>query len=216
MSRLLVLGAVAVALTACATPYVQQGLIGGFDAKDLGQDVYRVRFAGNSYTSRETVQTYWLYRSAELAVENGFTGFEILSDMSFAMRGPGLDDGPWQAFGYKVPAYKSPHIPASPIEVAGMSISPSGGKNVVGAPGERIRVAASVPVFIYSGGGTAGRIIEGDVHFIRRPVESMPPKVFNAKVLKAALEPIITGEKCGIGNVCPHVHEYLLPKGKLQ
>jgi hypothetical protein len=69
---------------------------------------------------------------------------------------------------------------------------------------------------IYSGGGTAGRIIEGDVHFIRRPVESMPPKVFNAKVLKAALEPIITGEKCGIGNVCPHVHEYLLPKGKLQ
>jgi hypothetical protein len=44
----------------------------------------------------------------------------------------------------------------------------------------------------------------------------MPPKVFNAKVLKAALEPIIMGEKCGIGDVCPHVHEYLLPRGTLQ
>jgi hypothetical protein len=129
---------------------VQRGLIGGFDAKDLGQDLYRVRFAGNSYTSRETVQTYWLYRSAELAVENGFTGFEVLSDVSFATRGPGLDDGPWQALGYKVPASNSPHIPASPIEVADESISPSGGKDAVSARGERIRVAASVPVFIYS------------------------------------------------------------------
>jgi hypothetical protein len=30
----------------------------------------------------------------------------------------------------------------------------------------------------------------------------------------AQLEPLIKGEKCG-GNICPHVHEYLLPKGKL-
>jgi len=52
--------------------------------------------------------------------------------------------------------------------------------------------------------------------FIGRPVESMPPKLFNAKALKAALEPIITAEKCDGGNVCPHVHEYLLPKGKLR
>jgi hypothetical protein len=73
--------------------------------------------------------------------------------------------------------------------------------------------------FIYYGGsygGVAKPAIEGDIHLIRRPVESAPPKVFNAGVLRATLEPIIKAEKCGLGNLCPHVHEYLLPKGKLQ
>ena len=73
-----------------------------------------------------------------------------------------------------------------------------------------------VPIFIPSGGTVARPVIEADVHFIKRPVESLPPRVFNAKALKAALEPIVTAERCGMGNVCPHVHEYLLPKGKLQ
>jgi hypothetical protein len=217
MYRLLVLAAVAVALAACATPYVQEGLIGGFDAKDLGQDVYRVRFAGNGYTSRETAQTYWLYRSAELALERDFTGFEILSDVPFVMRRQEFDDSPGQAPGYPVAASNSTHIPASPVELADASVSPSRGKDTVGGgPGERIRVAGVVPIFIPSGGTVAHPTIEADVHFLRRPVESMPPRVFNAKALKAALEPIVKADKCGIGNVCPHVHECLLPKGKLQ
>lgn len=217
MCRLLVLAAVGVALAACAMPYMQEGLIGGFDAKDLGQDVYRVRFAGNGYTSRETAQTYWLYRSAELAIERDFTGFEILSDVPFVMRRPGPDDGPGQAPGYPVAASHSMRIPTSPLELADASVSPSRGNDTAGGgPGERIRVAGVVPIFIPSGGTIAHPTIEADVHFLRRPVEAMPPKVFNAKVLKAALEPIIKAEKCGIGNVCPHVHEYLLPKGKLQ
>ena len=53
---------IAVTLAAWATPYVQEGLTGGFDVKDLGQDVYRVRFAGNGYTSRETVQLALSFR----------------------------------------------------------------------------------------------------------------------------------------------------------
>ena len=48
------------------------------------------------------------------------------------------------------------------------------------------------------------------------PVEAAPPRVFNAKTLIAQLEPIIKAEKCSLGNVCPHVHEYLLPKGTLR
>jgi hypothetical protein len=216
MRRLLVLAAVAVTLAACATPYVQEGLTGGFDVKDLGQDVYRVRFGGNGYTSRETVQTYWLYRSAELALEKGFTGFEILSDISFVMRRPALDDDRWEAPGHA--SSKPAHIPVSPNEVANASIPPSEGKDVIpGGRDERIRVARTVPIFVYTGGGGVARpAIEGDVHFLRRPVESVPPKLFNAKALKAALEPIVTAEKCASGNVCPHVHEYLLPKGKLR
>jgi hypothetical protein len=214
MSRLLIMAAAAVILAACATPYVEEGLTGGFEVKDLGQDVYRVRFSGNGYTNRETVQTYWLYRSAELALEKDFTGFEILSDMRFVMQPPPPEDDPLQTSGPIVGT--SPRIPASPNELAGAPTSAAGGGDAVaGRLGERVRVAATVPIFVYTG-GVSRPAIEGDIHFMRRPVESLPPKLFNAKALKVALEPIVRGEKCGFGNVCPHVHEYLLPKGKLR
>jgi hypothetical protein len=215
MYRLLVLAAVAATLAACATQYAPEGFTGGFDVKDLGQDVYRVRFSGNGYTTKETAQTYWLYRSAELALEKGFTGFEILSDMQFVMRQPAHEDEPWQAPGHIA---RPERLPVSPNELANASASRSGERDAVaGEPGEHIRVAHATPIFIYTGGGSVAHpTIEGDVHFIRRPVESTPPKLFNAKALRLALEPIVKAEKCGVGNVCPHVHEYLLPKGKLR
>jgi len=42
--------------------------------------MFRVRFDGNIFTTFETAQTYALYRSAELTQENGFDGFEIVSE----------------------------------------------------------------------------------------------------------------------------------------
>jgi hypothetical protein len=57
--------------------------------------------------------------------------------------------------------------------------------------------------------------IEGDIHLISRPFQPAPPRVFDAMALKAALEAHVKSEKCGIGNICPHVHDYLFPKGKL-
>ena len=92
MFRALLVAAVAVSLASCATPYAQQGFTGGFDVQELRPDVFRVSFQGNGYTSRETVQVYWLYRCAQLALEKGFNGFEILSDMQFVMRRPPMDD----------------------------------------------------------------------------------------------------------------------------
>jgi hypothetical protein len=58
--------------------------------------------------------------------------------------------------------------------------------------------------------------IEGEVHFLAGPVQSAPPNVFNAKALRDQLEPIIKGEKCGVGNVCPQVQEYLFPNRQLR
>ena len=88
MFRVLLVAAVAVSLASCATPYAQQGFTGGFDVQELRPDVFRVSFQGNGYTTRETVQVYWLYRCAQLAIERGFNGFEILSDMKFSVRRP--------------------------------------------------------------------------------------------------------------------------------
>jgi len=69
-------------LSACATatpyqPKVTTGATtGGFSEQRLEADRYRVAFAGNSLTSRETVERYLLYRAAELTVQQGYDWFE--------------------------------------------------------------------------------------------------------------------------------------------
>lgn len=204
----------AVVLVSCATPYQQSGITGGFDVKELRTDVFRVSFQGNGYTTRESVQVYWLYRCAELAIEKGFAGFEILSDMQFVMQRPPMDDRgrSWLSSSVASPRTR---IPVSPEEAVDFTVWDHG--DLASRSAEPIRMAHGGTVIFYSGGVSAPKPgIEGDVHFLPAPVESAPPKIFNAKALIAQLEPIIKAEKCGVGNVCPHVHEYLLPKGKLR
>ena len=73
----------ATSLSSCATPYQAQGYLnvtdGGFSEQELESGLWRVRFEGNPGTTEETVQTLWLYRCAELAMQKGFDGFAILS-----------------------------------------------------------------------------------------------------------------------------------------
>lgn len=78
-----VAGGLALAACATATPYQPLGAQGtgaggGYSNVRLAADRYRVTFAGNSMTSRERVETYLLYRAAELTAERGFDGFTIV------------------------------------------------------------------------------------------------------------------------------------------
>ncbi|HUG21480.1 CC0125/CC1285 family lipoprotein [Piscinibacter sp.] len=70
---------IALALAGCATSYQSSGLAGGFSETRIADDVYRIGFGANGFSTRETAQTYWLYRATELALEKGFDGFEIVS-----------------------------------------------------------------------------------------------------------------------------------------
>jgi hypothetical protein len=207
-------GATALTLVSCATQYDQYGLLGGFDAKELRPDVYRVSFQGNGFTTKESVQVYWLNRCAELAVEKGFTGFEILSDMQFAMRRPATDDTARPRLASAVPSLRT-RIPVAPDEASEVDVWRDQG-SFASRSDQPIRLARGGGVMVFYGGGASVPKpgIEGDVHFLAGPVDSAPPKIFNAKALIAQLQPLIKGEKCS-GNICPHVHEYLLPKGKL-
>jgi hypothetical protein len=56
---------------------------------------------------------------------------------------------------------------------------------------------------------------EADILLLKAPISENPPHVFDARKLKAALEPYVTPAKGG-GNVTPHIHEYLLPEGKIK
>jgi hypothetical protein len=68
----------------CATPTPYQPIsvnapaTGGYSQERIAQDRWRVTFAGNTLTSRETVEGYLLYRAAELTLEQGRDWFQIV------------------------------------------------------------------------------------------------------------------------------------------
>jgi len=78
--------AIVVLTAACTTatpyqPYVPEGaggVHGGYSDQRLQPDRFVVRFHGNDLTSRDRVEGYLLYRSAELTVLNGYDWFAII------------------------------------------------------------------------------------------------------------------------------------------
>jgi hypothetical protein len=73
--------ALALLLAACAgKPTRYQAAQGGFgySEQQTEENRYRVSFAGNSATSRQTVEDYLLYRAAELTVQTGHDWFQVV------------------------------------------------------------------------------------------------------------------------------------------
>ena len=68
-------------LVACASPtlYAPAKDGEGYAEQQLEHDRYRVSFAGNSLTPRETVENYLLYRAAEIALERGYERFRVVT-----------------------------------------------------------------------------------------------------------------------------------------
>lgn len=102
-------------LSACATatPYQPavrgQAVSGGFSETRLEADRFRVNFAGNSLTSRETVERYLLYRAAELTVAEGgdwFTLVERQTDRTARTRVNPDPFGGFGAYGYWRPYWR--------------------------------------------------------------------------------------------------------------
>ena len=93
---------------ATATPYQPQipgqRVSGGYSETRLDDTRYRVQFAGNTLTSRETVESYLLYRAAELTVQSGYDWFEITDHttetdrQTYVERYPRYD--PWYGSSY--------------------------------------------------------------------------------------------------------------------
>jgi hypothetical protein len=88
MSRsiLIVIG-IALLLTACATVYQPVGFTGGYSHVQIDANTYRVSFRGNGYTPRDRVETYLMYRCAELTAEAGYDYFVIVGGGTDVSRG---------------------------------------------------------------------------------------------------------------------------------
>lgn len=99
-------------LAACEsgpTPY-QPGGNGdrGFSETRIENDRWRISFKGNSLTGRETVETYMLYRAAELTLQNGYDHFTIVNrdtERDRDIRSSGGYMGTRLSYMYYVPRY---------------------------------------------------------------------------------------------------------------
>jgi hypothetical protein len=122
---------------ATATPYQPlgyPGASGGYSDMQLDQNHWRVSFTGNTVTTRQQVETYLLYRAAELTLQQGFNCFTLVNratDRSVELRvnpyGPGYGygygyypgwapywrmGGPW-GWHYYDPWFGGPFFPGS-------------------------------------------------------------------------------------------------------
>ncbi|MDN5942172.1 MAG: hypothetical protein L0H94_09845 [Nitrospira sp.] len=80
-------------LSACATPYGEYGILGGFTDARIDENTFSISVDTNGLTSQQTTSMHALFRASELTVENGFDYFVIASDAnnstSMAMVMPG-------------------------------------------------------------------------------------------------------------------------------
>ncbi|WOR15763.1 hypothetical protein RYZ27_03685 [Hyphomonas sp. FCG-A18] len=80
-SRLFAALAGLVLLGACATVTPYQAATDqkfGYTNQQVEDDRWQVSFAGNSLTDRQTVETYLLYRAAELTRQQGYDHFRVV------------------------------------------------------------------------------------------------------------------------------------------
>ncbi|MEM6534505.1 MAG: hypothetical protein AAF613_02595 [Pseudomonadota bacterium] len=95
--------AAAITLGACttATPYqAANGNQRGYVDQQIEDDRWRVSFSGNSLTDRQTVETYLLYRAAELTDMMGFDHFSVVkqaTDADRQLRATGFTYDPYYA-----------------------------------------------------------------------------------------------------------------------
>ena len=64
-------------LAGCATSYQSSSWTGGFTETRLADDVYKVSFTGNGFTSSERAEDMAMLRSAELTKQSGYTYFAL-------------------------------------------------------------------------------------------------------------------------------------------
>ena len=107
--QLTVVALLAGLLVACATatPYQSMQRGEGYSDQKLESNRYRIRFAGNRLTDKDTVQNYLLFRAAELTLDNGHDYFvtvnletdsETTQQQSFSL-GAGFGHWYWHPFG---------------------------------------------------------------------------------------------------------------------
>jgi hypothetical protein len=106
--------ALAGSLAGCMTPTPYQPNLpgqsaGGFSEVRVEANRWRVTFAGNSVTSRQTVESYLLFRAAELTTQQGYDWFSLVDrqteNKGYTYVEPTFDPW-WGPYGYWQPYWR--------------------------------------------------------------------------------------------------------------
>lgn len=92
-------------MTSCSTGYQSSNswkLNGGYSETQLSEDVYKVSFRGNGYTSLEKASDFALMRAAEIGLEKGYTHFAIINADEGFMSDHRAPDYACSAFGVDI------------------------------------------------------------------------------------------------------------------
>jgi hypothetical protein len=154
---------------------------GGFDDMRIGDGIYVVTFSANDTTTRTTMQTYWLYRCAELALANGYDGFEVSDDVRLSAH----DDSRSETLAIA-------RFYSDLLTVRGTGI-------------------IFVPSFTYMVPPVPLSRISGQVRFVKGSAPTNPPTYFDARALKSTLAAVMAAPRCDRDNICEHEKHYLRP-----
>jgi hypothetical protein len=80
--RVLIIAALATTLIGCAAKYGDMGFMGGVSDRQIGQQVWAIRGAGNAFTSLSDTENFVMLRAAEIGREQGYSHFVFLSEDS--------------------------------------------------------------------------------------------------------------------------------------
>jgi len=84
LSAQLLCATLALSMFGCATAYQSRGFTGGFEETKLGDNIYKVGFAANGFTSPERADRFLLRRCAEITLEQGFRYFSYSLENGWA------------------------------------------------------------------------------------------------------------------------------------
>lgn len=70
----------ALSLAGCATGFQSNGFTGGFSDFQMAQDVYRISFRGNAFTSSDATTEMAMLRAAQLTLEAGYSHFAVMNE----------------------------------------------------------------------------------------------------------------------------------------
>lgn len=73
-------------LSGCATPYGGSGLTGGYTEGRVNDRLLKVNFFGNAYVTADKIQTFALYRCAEVARDAKKPYFTLYDSLTAAAR----------------------------------------------------------------------------------------------------------------------------------
>lgn len=88
MKKLLVTIVLCLLFFSCATTYQREGIMGGYTDAQIGENIFRVTFRGNGYTSPERAADLALLRCADLALEHGFHYFVVIDAAAYLKQDP--------------------------------------------------------------------------------------------------------------------------------